>query len=78
MNFDIRFTPSADADLDYYEAREQRIILSAVERCLRYDADVSSKRRKRLRANLLAPWELRVGDYRVFYQGDCATMGNMV
>lgn len=68
MKFDICFAPSADSDLDYYEAREQRIILGAVERFLRYDAGVLSKRRKRLRPNLLAPWELRVGDYRVFYE----------
>ena len=68
MKFDIRFVPNADADLDYYEAREQRIILDAVEKFLRSDADVQSKRRKRLRPNPLAPWELRIGDYRAFYE----------
>jgi mRNA interferase RelE/StbE len=68
MKFHIRLTPSADADLDCYESREQRIILDAVDRSLQSDADVPSKRRKRLRPNPLAPWELRVGDYRVFYE----------
>jgi mRNA interferase RelE/StbE len=68
MKFDIRLVPSADTDLDYYEAREQRIILDAVEKFLGFDADVQSKRRKRLRPNPLAPWELRIGDYRVFYE----------
>lgn len=68
MTFDIRFVPSADDDLDYYEAREQRIILDAIEKFLRSGTDVPSKRRKQLRPNRLAPWELRAGDYRVFYE----------
>ena len=68
MKFDIRFVPNANADLDYYEAREQRVILDAVEKFLHFDADLPSKRRKRLRPNPLAPWELRIGDYRAFYE----------
>jgi mRNA-degrading endonuclease RelE of RelBE toxin-antitoxin system len=68
MKFDIRFVPNAQADLDYYQAREQRIILDALEKFLRFDADVESKRRKRLRPNALSPWELRIGDYRAFYE----------
>jgi len=68
MKFEIRFVPSADEDLDYYEAREHRIILDAAEKFLQFDADVASKRRKQLRPNPLSPWELRIGDYRVFYE----------
>lgn len=33
-----------------------------------YGANVESNRRKRLRANDLAPWELRAGKFRVFYE----------
>ena len=29
MKFEVKFVPSADGDLDYYEAREQKIILNA-------------------------------------------------
>ena len=68
MKFDIRFTPNADEDLDYYQVREQRIILDALGKFLQFDADVESKRRKQLRPNPLAPWELKIGDYRVFYE----------
>jgi hypothetical protein len=32
------------------------------------DAATSSRRRKRLSTNPLAPWELRVGDHRAFYE----------
>jgi mRNA-degrading endonuclease RelE of RelBE toxin-antitoxin system len=68
MKFDVTFVPSAEDDLDYYETREQRIILEAVVKFLEVDADVEGKRRKQLRPNPFAPWELRVGDYRIFYE----------
>jgi mRNA-degrading endonuclease RelE of RelBE toxin-antitoxin system len=63
MKFEVSFVPSAAEDLDYYEVREQTVILDAIGRCLESDPDVESKRRKQLRPNPLAPWELRVGDY---------------
>lgn len=68
MKFEIKFVPSADKDLEYYDAREQRIILEAVGEFLKVDADVETRRRKQLRSNPLAPWELRIGDYRIFYE----------
>ncbi len=68
MKFKCAFVPSADQDLAYYKVREQRILLDAVRRFLEVDADVESKRRKRLRPNPLAPWELRAGQHRVFYE----------
>jgi len=55
MRFDIRFVPGADEDLDRYNAREQRIILDAIEEFLGTDVDAESRRRKRLRPNPLAP-----------------------
>jgi len=68
MKSDVRFVPSADDDLGCYAAREQRIILDVIEDLLGADADVQTRRRKQLRPNPLAPWELRIGDYRVFYE----------
>ncbi len=68
MKFSIRFVPSADEDLAYYQAREQKIILDGIGKFLETDADVESKRRKQLLPNPQAPWELRIGDYRVFYE----------
>jgi mRNA interferase RelE/StbE len=68
MKFEVKLVPSADEDLNFYGTRDQRVILDAVEEFLELDADVESKRRQPLRPNLLAPWELRVGDYRVFYE----------
>jgi mRNA-degrading endonuclease RelE of RelBE toxin-antitoxin system len=34
---------------------------------LTYQPDQATTRRKRLEDNHLAPWELRIGDFRVFY-----------
>ncbi len=68
MKFEVKFVPSADGDLDYYKAREQKIILNAIFEFLGVDANAETKRRKQLRPNPVAPWELRIGDYRVFYE----------
>lgn len=68
MKFEVKLTGSADSDIDVYTAREQRIIFDAISAFLEVDADVPTKRRRQLRPNPLAPWELRIGDYRVFYE----------
>ena len=68
MRFEVKFVPSADKDLESYAVREQRIILDAIAEFLEVDANVESKRRKQMRPNALAPWERRIGDYRVFYE----------
>ena len=68
MRFSIRFTPSADRDLDHFRAHQQRIVTAGIKRYLRDDADIESKKRKRLETNELAPWELKLGDFRVFYR----------
>jgi len=47
---------------------DQRVILDGIARFLTVDAHVATTRRKRLRPNPVAPWELRLGDYRVFYE----------
>lgn len=68
MPFQLILTPSAEADLDYFKRFEQRVIVDAARRYLTNDADVENQHRKKLRANPMAPWELRFGKYRVFYE----------
>ncbi|MBN2578079.1 MAG: type II toxin-antitoxin system RelE/ParE family toxin [Pirellulales bacterium] len=68
MKFEVVFIPTAVEDLDYYEVREQKIILDGIDKFLTSDANIETKRRKQLRPNPLAPWALRIGDYRVFYE----------
>ncbi len=68
MRFEVRFVPSAAQDLEFYTVREQRVLLDAMAEFLEIDSNVEGRRRKPLRPNPLAPWELRIGDYRVFYE----------
>ena len=68
MKFQVNFTPSAEQDLKSLQVYEQRIIAAAIRSYLLEDVDTENNRRKRLRANALAPWELRAGKYRVFYE----------
>ncbi|MGH9855222.1 MAG: type II toxin-antitoxin system RelE family toxin [Blastocatellia bacterium] len=67
MRFAIQFSESAKDDLNYFSAHEQRIILAGIRRNLSDDADGESKKRKKLRTNEIAAWELKLGKYRVFY-----------
>ena len=68
MPFHVIFTSDAETDLRHFSVYAQRLILDAAEKYLVTGASVASKRRRQLRPNPVAPWELRVGDYRVFYR----------
>jgi mRNA interferase RelE/StbE len=67
MAFSIRLTRSADEDLLFYPVFDQRVIVDAIKLHLIHGADKETRRRKRLTDHPLASWELRVGDFRVFY-----------
>ncbi len=67
MPFQVCFTPGAEVDLAHFKVADQRVIVEAIRVHLTTEAGSESRRRKRLTPNLLAPWELRVGDHRVFY-----------
>jgi mRNA-degrading endonuclease RelE of RelBE toxin-antitoxin system len=47
---------------------ERSAALDAIERQLLYEPLVETRNRKPLRPNPIAPWELRVGKLRVFYE----------
>jgi mRNA-degrading endonuclease RelE of RelBE toxin-antitoxin system len=53
--------------LRYLTARQQAIVLDAVDDQLIYQPTVETKNRKLMRPNPIAPWELRIGDLRVYY-----------
>ena len=67
MPYDIVFEPDAAEHLQTFSARDRAIILDQVEVQLTYQPDVETQHRKRLRPNPLAPWELHIGEMRVFY-----------
>ena len=43
-------------------------MLEAIEVQLKHQPTVETRNRKRMRPNPLAPWELRVGNARVYYE----------
>ena len=51
-------------------ARQRAIVLNVIKVQLQYEPLRETRNRKPLRPNPLAPWELRVGALRVFYEVD--------
>ena len=41
--------------------------MDGIEQQLTHDPTVQTRNRKRMRPSALAPWELRIGDIRVYY-----------
>jgi mRNA-degrading endonuclease RelE of RelBE toxin-antitoxin system len=70
MAFEISFTPNAADHVRAYRKFEQRIILDAVEEQLRHEPTTETRNRKMLSQNELSDWELRVQQFRVFYDVD--------
>lgn len=68
MPYEIELTKSAKAQLGQLTARSRSILLTAIKAQLRHEPLIETRNCKRLRPNPFAPWELRVGDLRVFYE----------
>ncbi len=65
--FDIQFTPEAIEDLRTLRKRDQQLIIDEIEDQLKHEPTQGTRNRKCLRPNQLAEWELRVREFRVFY-----------
>ena len=76
MAFDVTLFDDAERQLKKLSARDQRIILDAIDKHLRFQPNQPTRNRKQLRENKLATWELRVGAFRVFY--DMLEQGGVV
>ena len=66
---------SAEHQFLGFDARDRRSILDRIKRRLQYEPFTETKNRKRLRPNPFAPWELRIGRFRVFYEIDAMDSG---
>ena len=64
----IEFTPEAVEHLAELTARQRASVLDAIDVQLKHEPTVETRNRKRMRPNPLAPWELRVGSARVYYE----------
>jgi mRNA-degrading endonuclease RelE of RelBE toxin-antitoxin system len=67
MAYKIEFSADAREHVRYLKKRDQAIIIDAIADQLTYEPNRPTTHRKSLEDNQVAPWELRVGDFRVFY-----------
>jgi len=67
LPYRIEYSPEAENHLHVLTARQQAIILDGVDKQLPYEPTVETRNRKPMRPNSIAPWELRIGDFRVYY-----------
>jgi mRNA-degrading endonuclease RelE of RelBE toxin-antitoxin system len=68
--FDIEFTDEAIDDLRGFRKFDQERIITGIEKQLSTQPMMASRNRKPLRPNQLSEWELRIGEFRVFYDVD--------
>jgi mRNA-degrading endonuclease RelE of RelBE toxin-antitoxin system len=64
----IEYSPEAEDHLRRLTARQQRIVVDAVDRQLLNEPTSETRNRKPMRPNPIAPWELRIGSLRVYYE----------
>jgi hypothetical protein len=67
LSYRIEYTPEALEHLADLSARDGAIVLDSVPVQLKHQPIVATRNRKLLRANDIAPWELRLLHLRVYY-----------
>jgi mRNA-degrading endonuclease RelE of RelBE toxin-antitoxin system len=73
--YKVEFAEAVEAHLRALTARDRATTLAAIERQLVHEPLKETRNRKPLRPNPIAPWELRVGELRVFYEVVGSTTG---
>ena len=68
MAFAIIYSPEAVDHLRSLSKYDQVRVLDEVDEQLAREPTLPTRKRKLLRTNTIAPWELRVGDVPVFYE----------
>ena len=68
MPYRIEYSPDAVDHLRGLAVGDQRTVVDAVDKHLTYQPLVETRNRKPMRPNPVAPWELRVGQLRVYYE----------
>lgn len=68
MPYLIEFAESVKGQLKELPTYQRVLVLETIEKQLQYEPLVETTQRKRLRPNPVAPWELRIGNLRVFYE----------
>ena len=61
------YAPDIRDHLRYLTARQRSTIFDEINQQLAHEPTVETRNRKPLRPNVLASWELRIGNLRVYY-----------
>ena len=67
MPYRIEYSPDSEDHLRSLTGRQRAIILNRVDRQLVHEPTVETRNRRPMRPNPVAPWELRIGNLRVYY-----------
>ena len=68
--FELTLTIEAIEDLRFFGKADRKWIVDETEKQLAHEPEVQTRKRKRLRPNQVAEWELRIDPFRVFYDVD--------
>ncbi len=68
MPYRIEYSPEAFDHLQGLSVRDQRTVVDGVDEQLAHEPLVETRNRKPMRPNPIAPWELRIGRLRVYYE----------
>ena len=67
MAYIIEYSPEAEDHLQRLTARQRKTVIDTVDRQLLHEPATETRNRKPMRPNPIAPWELRIGSLRVYY-----------
>ena len=67
MKYRIEYSPEVEDHLRFLTRGQQAIVLDSVDTLLAHQPTVETRNRKPMRPNPIAPWELRIGNLRVYY-----------
>lgn len=67
MAYIIEFADCVKQHFKHLNANQRSLVMDGIEKQLFHEPLKETRNRKPLRPNPIAPWELRIGDLRVFY-----------
>ncbi len=67
MEYQINYSPAAEDHLRALSASQRATIFDSLDKQLAHEPTLETRNRKPMRPNPLAPWELRIGKLRVYY-----------
>jgi mRNA-degrading endonuclease RelE of RelBE toxin-antitoxin system len=68
LSYRIDYSPETEEHLRVLTTRQRAMVFDGVDEQLEHQPDVETRNRKPMRPNPLAPWELRIGELRVYYE----------